>query len=168
MKMRSLLALAASFAAAAPALAGPIFVGSWTVDQGPDWYGATAYSGTDAAALLFGGSSADYVISTIDDQASDIDHLAWVSSWGGVACSGSYPCGFKVDENFVQSTGGLYGDYGDTSAYVYDWAVGGQFRNYAFRLDGAVPEPASWALMLGGFGLVGGAMRRRKTSVAFA
>jgi len=26
----------------------------------------------------------------------------------------------------------------------------------------AVPEPASWALMLGGFGLVGGAMRSRK------
>jgi len=35
--------------------------------------------------------------------------------------------------------------------------------------SGAVPEPASWALMLGGFGLVGGAMRsRRKASVSFA
>jgi hypothetical protein len=33
----------------------------------------------------------------------------------------------------------------------------------------AVPEPASWAMMLGGFGLVGGAMRRRQRSkVAFA
>jgi len=32
----------------------------------------------------------------------------------------------------------------------------------------AVPEPASWAMMLGGFGLVGGAMRRRKTQVRFA
>lgn len=32
-----------------------------------------------------------------------------------------------------------------------------------------VPEPASWALMLGGFGLVGGAMRsRRKAAVTFA
>jgi len=32
----------------------------------------------------------------------------------------------------------------------------------------AVPEPASWALMLGGFGLVGGAMRsRRKMAVSF-
>jgi hypothetical protein len=26
---------------------------------------------------------------------------------------------------------------------------------------GAVPEPASWAMMLAGFGIVGGAMRRR-------
>jgi len=33
---------------------------------------------------------------------------------------------------------------------------------------GAVPEPASWAMMLGGFGLVGGAMRRRKAAVRFA
>jgi hypothetical protein len=33
---------------------------------------------------------------------------------------------------------------------------------------GAVPEPASWAMMLAGFGLVGGAMRQRKTRIAFA
>jgi len=33
---------------------------------------------------------------------------------------------------------------------------------------GGVPEPASWALMLGGFGLVGGAMRRRqRTAISF-
>ena len=34
---------------------------------------------------------------------------------------------------------------------------------------GSVPEPASWAMMLGGFGLVGGAMRsRRRASASFA
>jgi len=39
---------------------------------------------------------------------------------------------------------------------------------YSATFNGAVPEPASWALMLGGFGLVGGALRsRRKTAVAF-
>ena len=35
----------------------------------------------------------------------------------------------------------------------------------------AVPEPATWAMMIGGFGLVGGALRRRravKTTVSFA
>jgi hypothetical protein len=30
----------------------------------------------------------------------------------------------------------------------------------------AVPEPASWAMMIGGFGLIGGAMRRRKSQIA--
>ncbi len=32
----------------------------------------------------------------------------------------------------------------------------------------AVPEPAAWAMMIAGFGLVGGAMRRRVTKVSFA
>jgi len=32
----------------------------------------------------------------------------------------------------------------------------------------AVPEPASWAMMIIGFGMVGGAMRRRSTKVAYA
>lgn len=32
----------------------------------------------------------------------------------------------------------------------------------------AIPEPANWAMMIAGFGLVGGAMRRRKTIVKFA
>jgi len=31
----------------------------------------------------------------------------------------------------------------------------------------AAPEPASWALMLGGFGLVGAAIRRRRATVCF-
>ena len=40
---------------------------------------------------------------------------------------------------------------------------------YTFTLDAAVPEPASWALMISGFGLVGAASRRRaRASVAFA
>jgi PEP-CTERM motif len=34
--------------------------------------------------------------------------------------------------------------------------------------NGGVPEPASWALMIAGFGLVGGAMRRRVTKVSYA
>ena len=33
-------------------------------------------------------------------------------------------------------------------------------------LTAAVPEPASWAMMIGGFGVVGAAMRRRKPTLA--
>jgi len=33
---------------------------------------------------------------------------------------------------------------------------------------GTVPEPASWAMMLGGFGLIGGAMRARTRKLSFA
>lgn len=34
--------------------------------------------------------------------------------------------------------------------------------------NAAVPEPASWALMIGGFGLVGGALRRQRQALASA
>jgi hypothetical protein len=36
------------------------------------------------------------------------------------------------------------------------------------KVSGAVPEPATWALMLGGFGLAGGMLRRRAGKLAHA
>ncbi len=52
------------------------------------------------------------------------------------------------------------GAYRVTTANIYS-----QFQA---QVGPAVPEPATWAMMIAGFGLVGGAMRRRRTSVAFA
>jgi len=57
--------------------------------------------------------------------------------------------------------------------------IGGTFRWTlattvpGFTLSGPVvatfvPEPATWAMMLGGFGIIGAAMRRWNVSVAFA
>ncbi len=34
-------------------------------------------------------------------------------------------------------------------------------HTHSFEVKGGVPEPASWAMMLAGFGIVGGALRRR-------
>jgi PEP-CTERM motif len=39
---------------------------------------------------------------------------------------------------------------------------------FATTVTAAVPEPTSWALMIAGFGLVGGAMRRRRVTVSYA
>ena len=52
-----------------------------------------------------------------------------------------------------------------------------RWRLYSFAVTGAdvalfdasllgVPEPASWAMLIAGFGLVGASQRRRRTSVA--
>ena len=48
--------------------------------------------------------------------------------------------------------------------------MGGQIANLALANPAfnAVPEPASWAMMFAGFGLVGGALRRRRVRVAYA
>ena len=47
-------------------------------------------------------------------------------------------------------------------AIRYQMATLGTFTAY----NGAVPEPASWAMLITGFGLVGAASRRRKAVVA--
>jgi len=69
---------------------------------------------------------------------------------------------------------------GQTTFYKFDAGAGlDAFTLNLARSSGAVlystgdptpgvPEPASWAMMLGGFGLVGGALRsRRKAAVSF-
>jgi PEP-CTERM motif len=42
-----------------------------------------------------------------------------------------------------------------------------KLKDVKVQTVGAVPEPASWAMMIAGFGFIGGALRRRKASVAF-
>ena len=41
-----------------------------------------------------------------------------------------------------------------------------QADNFVLNAATGVPEPAGWALMLGGFGLMGGALRRRRAGLA--
>jgi hypothetical protein len=140
--------------AVGPLAATPVLVGSFQVDQGPWWTTVpAAYTGQEAAALIFGGSPSDYWIS-IDPLT--ITHTAWYSTYGG-ACSGTFPCGTVYGENYVHNTSGLYQAGGDVSAYVRDWAVGSNYTNYVFT---AAPEPATAAVP--GAALIGLILLRRK------
>lgn len=158
--MRNLKFVVAFMVALASGLvnATPLFVGSWTVDQGPSWMDVpTAYNGQEAAAALFGGSAAHYIISTIDNNPLNIDFMSWVSVWGA---------GFdKVAQGAKVDTGGLYQMDGDTSALVNDQAVGARFTNYAFAVNdsngSSVPEPGSLALVVAGIVAVNRRSRRR-------
>jgi hypothetical protein len=48
-------------------------------------------------------------------------------------------------------------------------AAGLGFDDFTFTVGaGAIPEPATWAMMIGGFALVGASMRRRRTAASFA
>ena len=75
--------------------------------------------------------------------------------WGGTpAGNGDRTQGFRVYYSFgaAKVTGITFESSAD--AFEYD------------GLAGVVPEPATWALMIGGFGLAGGMIRRRKAALA--
>jgi hypothetical protein len=122
------------------------------------------YSGVQAAAVLFGGSASDYVISTVDSNPADINGLTFLDGWG----DDQYLFNPQSD-TFSLQTGSGYNDPGGSgtsySALVTDHAPfdGGPFINYAFRVT-SVPEPSSVAAFaLGGLVLAGVILRRRST-----
>jgi len=169
---------AATLGSATMANASLVFVGSWTPYDSPvSWAsqppnGPLAYTGQEAAALLFGGNASDYVISTADNQVANINHLSWydVIGVGGNQFAENYTNKylgqFYGPTSGYNCCGGAYAGVNAASAYIHDNGVTG--RNYAFRDDGgAVPEPATWGLMIMGFGLSGVALRsRRRMAIA--
>lgn len=59
------------------------------------------------------------------------------------------------------------GDYTITGIVsTSPYSAGNGFIRVIDQVDGAVPEPATWAMMIAGFGLVGTVARRRKAVLA--
>ena len=129
------------------------FVGSWSVGDGPFWMtNPQVMSGVETAAFLFGGSASDYVISTKGSDAALIDYMTFVDGWGDPQYLLS-----PAAQDFKATTNpdGGYDcrAYGCSySAYVNDHSLGGQYVNYAFRVEAitTTPEPASIALVATG------------------
>ena len=164
MKFRQLAALSAVLAASmvtgAAQAATYTYVGTWTVNQGPYWQDQPpAYTGQEAAALLFGGSASDYVTSTIDSNSADINFSAWYSiiGYGEGVFADNYSSKLP-DGNYYDGDG--YGSSidGPASAYVND---NSSQRNYAFLIS-SVPEPTNIMLLLAGVGVLGLQAKRRK------
>jgi hypothetical protein len=161
MKIRHLAALAAATLLAGAANAATYtYAGTWTVDQGPSWGSQPlAYTGQEAAALLFGGQASDYVTSTTDSNVATINFSAWYSviGYGEAVFADDYSS--KLPDGKYYDGGGYSTNLeGPASAYVADNSAQ---RNFAFRVT-SVPEPTNLALMLAGVGLVGLQIKRRQ------
>ncbi len=114
--------------------------------------------GSNYSALQTTG---DYQILSNDMVNRSVDNNFYVDLTGaGLPATVDQPItlalapGQAVNVSFIDNNGG-----GDVSA-----AIGNLFPTQltvSVGAAGAVPEPAMWAMMLAGFGLIGGAMRRR-------
>jgi len=126
-----------------------------------DWsplFNTPAHPGYPSTHSLQSGAASTVLLSLVQDQAfcdtigPDTRCFAGIGEaaqdaansrlWGGIH--------FRFDNEIGLATGQAIGQ----------WAL----SQAAFN---AVPEPASWALMIMGFGLTGGALRRRSVRVAF-
>lgn len=102
-------------------------------------------------------------------KSSDAEKSVWSKSW-----TNKWSYDWK-DDSAVQIEAnrllGTLGSISDTGGYDFFVAKSGKYQDLLyFQPKAAVPEPATWALMIMGFGLVGASMRRRaaRTTVSFA
>lgn len=74
-------------------------------------------------------------------------------------------CGFTSSLSAINSSGTFGYFFTNVPGIYREYSTGGgsSFTNLSLN---AVPEPASWALMLTGFGLAGAALRRRRVLAA--
>jgi hypothetical protein len=107
-----------------------------------------------------GGSDTINIYSSATQNGSTlVDAVSYTGTTRGISRNRPDAQGDVLNAAFVNSSANdVYGSYlGGTVAGDRDLGNPG---SYPFDVA-AVPEPASWALMIGGFGLVGAQMRRR-------
>lgn len=113
-------------------------------------------------------------VSVVDLELASLDITDFGLAAGGVL--GLYITGTGDASAVEYSDGVNFGDVwasnGDLQILTgygidYPFAQAFSVRNFNGSISyGVIPEPASWALMIAGFGLIGGALRRRGAAAA--
>lgn len=122
------------------------------------WDGFLGQFALSDTGFYFSNGGQTLLTNTIDWRATPQPNQG--SSWSApsgapisLGLNGAFPWGFQS---------------GFSSQAQWIWAspdLSGE-TFFSTTISGAVPEPASWALMIGGFGLAGAVLRRRRAAVA--
>jgi len=148
--------------------------GTFTLASGLKQFGLFGYELTPAAGGFFALGKIN-----LTDFSATLDHGALTAlSFSSV----SFPVYQKLygfidiglpDASVQLSLSGLNpGNFSFTTDIGFDPTIGPVFGTIGpitgNLIASPTPEPSSWALMLGGFGLVGGAIRTRRRRFSFA
>ncbi|MCW2362118.1 hypothetical protein M2331_001113 [Sphingobium sp. B10D7B] len=85
-----------------------------------------------------------------------------IADWASELAQGSFVAGISVGAGSGVGTG--YHAFADNVTL----STTSGSTTYNFELPAAVPEPATWAMLIVGFAMIGAGMRRRTTGVQFA
>lgn len=129
-------------------------VSSGTLTVGGTDYAVTGLSSYKPASNAFAPNSFVWVYpdgsgTALDDTEVSLGGISFATAFGAINFSSSGP----LDAKQVKLE--------DGSSYS-----GGVF--FMDPITGSVPEPATWAMLIAGFALAGGALRRPQTRIAFA
>ena len=138
-------------------------------DQASDFDFTTQVKATQAAQALL-----DQVFVTLGGVNYDIDSNPVFGCAGGYVCVSYIPYASGNDglvstayaSNFRDAIPDDVGLGSVRSSVNFGGTTTGNYARFTLANAGAVPEPATWAMMIGGFGLIGAARRRRVRATA--
>jgi len=119
---------------------------SYTGIAGPLTFGTGGLVPADAWSGLFAG------LLRIDDINGTTQ---------GIFVPGAYASGTQLDSSSATWDNASFSSLGlNEGTYVWNWGSGADADTFTLNIAAAdLPEPPTWAMMLAGLGLIGGAMR---------
>lgn len=133
-------------------------------------YLAVLGGGSASFSLLPGVSHVSFDVGSVDSFNSVV--LTLFGSGDEVVLTGSdiNDAVANGDQHSSLTNGRLtlFGNAGERFTSLKLLSSANSFEVDNLAVSGAVPEPATWAMMIVGFGAVGATLRRRRTAVTFA
>ena len=140
-----------------PGAGGPFFI-NWTAPSAGTinlssavWYAHSPVVRSDDISAILGSTVLGTV--TVNNSITRTNAITSLSATN-LAVTAGQVLAFRITASAGQTFGSLAG-ISETIDFT------------ATPAPGVVPEPTSWAMMIAGFGMVGGTLRRRRVRVAF-